>query len=71
MPEKVEVTGETMDKIKRAASDFKDSVGGFFKDYSVEMKDWHFNVQSSEKGAIADVSFKVLISPKSKKHTKT
>ncbi len=67
MPNKVEVTSESMEKIKSAASDFKDSIAGFFRDYSAEMKDWHFAVNSTEQGAVVDVSLKVLLKPK-KKH---
>ncbi len=66
MPEKIDVTSETLDKIKRAATDFRDSVMGFFKDYSAEMKDWRFAVENSEQGTVVDASVKVLIKPKSK-----
>ncbi len=65
MPEKVDVTSEAMEKIRRAASEFKDSVAGFFRDYKAEMKDWRFAVENSEQGALVDVSVKVLIKPKS------
>lgn len=66
MPEKVEVTSETLEKIKHAATEFRDSVMNFFKDYSAEMKDWRFAVESSDQGTVVDASVKVLIKPKSK-----
>jgi len=66
LTEKIEFSSERMEKIKRAAMDFKESVVGFFKDYSAEMKDWRFAVESGEQGTIVDVSVKVLIKPKGK-----
>ncbi len=63
---KIEFSSERMEKIKQAATDFKDSVVGFFKEYSAEMKDWRFAVESGEQGTVVDVSVKVLIKPKSK-----
>lgn len=66
MSERVEFSTERMDKIKHAAMDFKDAVAGFFKDYSAEMKDWRFAVESGEQGTVVDVSVKVLIKPKGK-----
>lgn len=66
MSGKIEFSSERMEKIKQAATDFKDSVVGFFKEYSAEMKDWRFAVESGEQGTVVDVSVKVLIKPKSK-----
>ncbi len=62
-----EVVDEAMSKInqiRKAAGDFKDNVVGLVKDMQVESKDWHFNVESNEKGVIVDVAIKLLITKK-------
>ena len=66
MTEKFEFSADKMEKVKRAAMDFKEAVGTFFRDYSTQMKDWRFAVESSDEGTVVDVSVKVLIKPKSK-----
>jgi hypothetical protein len=65
--EKEEVADEALskiDQIKKAAGDFRDNVAGIVKDMHVESKDWHFNVESSEKGVTVDVAIKLLIKRK-------
>ena len=54
-----------IDQIKKAASDFRENVAGLVKDMHVESKDWHFNVESHEKGVTIDVAIKLLITKKS------
>jgi uncharacterized coiled-coil DUF342 family protein len=53
-----------IDQIKKAASDFRENVAGLVKDMHVESKDWHFNVESHEKGVTIDVAIKLLITKK-------
>jgi hypothetical protein len=53
-----------MDQIKKAAGDFRKNVAGLVKDMNVEAKDWHFNVESHEKGVTVDVAIKLLITKK-------
>ena len=55
-----------IDQIKKAASDFRENVAGLVKDMHVESKDWHFNVESHEKGVTIDVAIKLLITKKKK-----
>jgi hypothetical protein len=62
-----EFTSGQMDKIKQAATNFKDQVAGFFKDYSAEVKDWRFAVEGTEGGYVVDAQVKVLVKQKSKK----
>ncbi len=62
MPE--ELTTERMSKIKEAAKAFRDNVAAFFKDFDVEVKDWKFAVENSEKSYILDASVRVLVKPK-------
>ncbi len=61
-----EISAERMEKIRQAASNFKDQVASFFKEYSAEMKDWRFAVESTEAGYVIDASVKVLVKQKSK-----
>jgi hypothetical protein len=53
-----------IDQIRKSAGDFRDNVAGLVKDMSVESKDWHFNVESHEKGVTVDVAIKLLITKK-------
>ena len=66
MAGKVEIAMEKMEEIKKAAVIFKDSIGGGLKDMHVEMKDWHFGVESNEEGVTIDVTVKLLLKPKAK-----
>jgi hypothetical protein len=66
LTEKVEFTSDRMEKVRQAAMHFRDTVTGFFKEHSAELKDWRFAVESGEAGYLVDVSVKVLIKPKSK-----
>ena len=59
-----DVTIAKIDQIKKAVSDFKENVASLVKDMSVESKDWHFNVESHEKGVTIDVAIKLLITKK-------
>lgn len=59
-----ELTPERMAKIKEAAKSFRDNVATFFKDYAVEIKDWKFAVENSEKNYLIDASVKVLVKSK-------
>ena len=60
----VDVAIAKMDQIKKAASDFRENVVSLVKDMNVESKDWHFNVESHEKGVTVDVAIKLLITKK-------
>ena len=51
-------------QIKKAAGDFKENVVSLVKDMNVETNDWHFNVESHEKGVVVDVAVKLLITKK-------
>ena len=53
-----------IDQIRKAAGDFRENVAGLVKDMNVESKDWHFNVESHEKGVTVDVAIKLLITKK-------
>ena len=66
MAEKVELTTERMGKIREAAMHFRDSVGSFFKEHEVEIKDWKFAVENSEKDYVIDASVKILVKAKRK-----
>jgi hypothetical protein len=65
--EEEEVLDEALskiDRIKKAAGDFRKNVAGIAKNMNVESKDWHFNVESHEKGVTVDVAIKLLITRK-------
>ena len=67
--EEEEVVDEAIgkiDQIRKAANDFRKNVGSIAKNMSVESKDWHFNVESHEKGVTVDVAIKLLITKKKK-----
>jgi len=57
-----------IDQIKKAAGDFRENVASLVKDMNVESNDWHFNVESHEKGVIIDVAVKLLITTKKKEN---
>jgi len=57
-----------IDQIKKAAGDFRENVAILVKDMNVESNDWHFNVESHEKGVIIDVAVKLLITTKKKEN---
>ena len=62
-----EVVDEAISKInqiKKAAGEFRENVAGLVKDMNVKTKDWHFNVESHEKGVTVDVAIKLLITKK-------
>ena len=65
--EEEEVVDEAIgkiDQIRKAAGDFRENVAGIAKNMNVESKDWHFNVESHEKGVTVDVAIKLLITKK-------
>jgi hypothetical protein len=62
--EVVDVAIGKIDQIKKAAGDFRKNVADLVKDMHVESKDWHFNVESHEKGVTVDVAIKLLITKK-------
>jgi hypothetical protein len=65
--EEEEVVDEAIgkiDQIRKAASDFRKNVASVAKNMNVESKDWHFNVESHEKGVTVDVAIKLLITKK-------
>jgi len=67
--EEEEVVDEAIgkiDQIRKAADDFRKNVGSIAKNMNVESKDWHFNVESHEKGVTVDVAIKLLITKKKK-----
>lgn len=67
--EEEEVVDEAIgkiDQIRKAAGDFRENVASIAKNMNVESKDWHFNVESHEKGVIVDVAIKLLITKKKK-----
>lgn len=66
MPENIELSAESMGKIKQAVSDFRNTLETYFKENSVEVKDWKFAVESSESSYIIDASVKIQIKPKNK-----
>jgi hypothetical protein len=53
-----------IDQIRKAAGDFRKNVASIAKNMNVESKDWHFNVESHEKGVTVDVAIKLLITKK-------
>jgi uncharacterized coiled-coil DUF342 family protein len=53
-----------INQIKKAAGDFRENVASLVKDMNVTSNDWHFNVESHEKGVIIDVAVKLLITQK-------
>ena len=55
-----------IDQIRKAAGDFRKNVASIAKNMNVESKDWHFNVESHEKGVTVDVAIKLLITKKKK-----
>ena len=65
--EEEEVVDEAIgkiDQIRKAAGDFRKNVASIAKNMNVESKDWHFNVESHEKGVTIDVAIKLLITKK-------
>ena len=65
--EEEEVVDEAIgkiDQIRKAAGDFRKNVADIAKSMNVESKDWHFNVESHEKGVTVDVAIKLLITKK-------
>ena len=67
--EEEEVVDEAIgkiDQIRKAAGDFRKNVASVAKNMNVESKDWHFNVESHEKGVTVDVAIKLLITKKKK-----
>jgi uncharacterized alkaline shock family protein YloU len=53
-----------INQIKKAAGDFRENVASLVKDMNVTSNDWHFNVESHEKGVTIDVAVKLLITQK-------
>lgn len=64
MTESIEISSESMGKIKQAANQFKDTLVEYFKENNVEIKDWKFAVENSEASYIIDAAVKIKISPK-------
>jgi hypothetical protein len=67
--EEEEVVDEAIgkiDQIRKAAGDFRKNVASIAKNMNVESRDWHFNVESNEKGVTVDVAIKLLITKKKK-----
>jgi len=71
MSEKVELSIESMSKVKQAAEEFKNTLVKYFKENIVEVKDWKFGIESAEDSHIIDATVKIKITPKkiSKKKT--
>jgi hypothetical protein len=59
-----DMTMERMVEIRKAVSEFKDTVASQVKDLKVDVKDWRFGVESTEDGVIIDISLKLLLKPK-------
>ncbi len=64
MSEHIEISSESMGKMKQAANQFKDTLVEYFKENNVEIKDWKFGVENSEGNYIIDATVKIKISPK-------
>ncbi len=63
---KVWISKEKMEEIRKAAADFKDSVARSLKDMNIDIKDWRFGMESHEEAVTIDVGVKILIKPKAK-----
>jgi hypothetical protein len=61
-----DMTMERMVEIRKAVSDFKDTVASQVKDLQVDIKDWRFGVESTEDGVTVDISLKLLLKPRAK-----
>ena len=66
MPENIEVSSESVEKIKQAFNGFKNTLETYFKENNVEVKDWKFAVENSESGYIVDAAVKIQIKPRNK-----
>lgn len=62
-----EITMEKMEQIRKAVSDFRNTVASHVKDLHAEVKDWRFAMETHEEGIIVDVSVRLLIKHKEKK----
>lgn len=71
MPETIEASQDVMVKIKQAINEFKTTLGTYFENNNIEVKDWKFAVQNSESSYIIDASVKIQIKPKEKASTPT
>ena len=59
-----EFTTDKMEKIKQAAAKYREEIAGYFKDMTVEVKDWRFAVGKTEEGQTIDAEVKLLLKPK-------
>ena len=65
MAEKVfEFTTERMEKMRQAAAKYKEEIASYFKDMTVEVKDWRFAVGKTDEGHTVDAEVKILLKPK-------
>ncbi|XHH09110.1 MAG: hypothetical protein ACFCUE_00380 [Candidatus Bathyarchaeia archaeon] len=64
MAEHIEVSSDSIGKIKQAANQFKETLIEYFKENNVEIKDWKVGVENSEGSYVIDASVKIKISPK-------
>jgi hypothetical protein len=62
-----EMTMDRMEDIRKAVSEFKNTVATRVKDLHAEIKDWRFAMETHEEGVIVDVSVRLLIKQKEKK----
>jgi hypothetical protein len=62
-----EMTMERMEEIRKAVSDFRNTVATRIKDLHTEIKDWRFAMETHEEGVVVDVSVRLLIKQKEKK----
>jgi len=54
---------ESVEKIRQAANEFKNTVVNYFKDRNVEVKEWKFAVENSDETYTVDVAAKIVIKP--------
>lgn len=66
MSEKMEISAESIDRVKQAAMEFKDTILSHFKDNMVEVKDWKFAIENVESSYVIDAAIKIVIKPKAK-----
>lgn len=65
MAEKVfEFTTERMEKMRQAAAKYREEIASYFKDMTVEVKDWRFAVGKTDEGHTVDAGVKLLLKPK-------
>ncbi|MCL5877381.1 MAG: hypothetical protein M1540_06175 [Candidatus Bathyarchaeota archaeon] len=62
----IDLSQEATAKIKQAINEFKNSLGTYFKDNTIEIKTWKFAVENNETGYSIDAAVKIQIKPKEK-----